>query len=351
MSKKTIRTLEKLYEDGHVVEAELSALKNVTDTFSFAISEDMYALIDQEDRNDPIKKQFIPSVQELTVSDAERADPIGDTVHQTVKGVIHRYPDRCLFLPVQVCPVYCRFCFRRENVGSKENTLTESEREAAFSYIESHPAIWEVIITGGDPLILKPTLLKTIVQRLNQIPHVEVIRFHTRVPIVEPHRITDELLQALTSDNAIFVAVHANHAKEFSGAAQQALSRLVMAGIPLLSQTTLLNGINDNIDALSELMRAFVRNRIKPYYLHHADLAKGTGHFRTSIATGQQLMRQLRGRFSGLCQPTYMLDIPGGYGKVPILPCYLHGESAVGCYQVEDYSGEIHTYRDDEGQV
>lgn len=344
MTIKTIRKLETLLTDGHIQTDELSQLEKVTDIFPFAISKELYDQIDEKNENDPIKRQFIPSVQELTISADERADPIGDAVYQVIKGIIHRYKDRCLFLPVQVCPVYCRFCFRREQVGNSDQTLTPIEQEAAFSYIESDQNIWEVIITGGDPLILKPASLQTIIERLNKITHVEVIRIHTRIPVVEPHRINQEMMNALSSKKPIYIAVHANHVKEFSTHAANALKTLSCAGISLISQTTLLKGINDNIDALSDLMRAFVRNRVKPYYLHHPDLAKGTSHFRVSIKEGQSLLRQLRGRFSGLCQPTYMLDIPGGYGKVPIGPQYINmNEESCECI-VEDYNGELHQY-------
>ena len=232
--------------------------------------------------------------------------------------------------------------FRSES----SETISPADIEAAFSYIENHPEIWEVIITGGDPLILKPATIRSIVQRLNAISHVEVIRIHTRIPIVEPARINDEMIAALTSKKPIYIAVHANHAKEFSPEGISALATLAQAGISLVSQTTLLKGVNDNINALGDLMRVFVKHRVKPYYLHHPDLAKGTSHFRVSIKEGQALMQQLRGRFSGLCQPTYMLDIPGGYGKVPIGPQYLHQCGEGGECQVEDYQRRVHRYHE-----
>ena len=343
---KTIKQLSTLLEKGHINATDLPALKEVVDNFSLAVTEQVADLIDPSDDNDPIKQQFIPSVEELNITPLESADPIGDAVHETVKGIIHRYPDRCLFLPVQVCSVYCRFCFRRENVSQHDQTLTNDEREAAFHYIESHPEIWEVIITGGDPLILKPAMLQAMLQRICAIPHVMVIRIHTRIPMVDSVRINDEMLQALSIDKALFIAIHANHAKEFTEEAKNALHKLIHAGIPLISQTTLLKGINDNIEALRDLMRAFVSNRIKPYYLHHADLAKGTAHFRTSIADGQALMRQLQGSYSGLCQPTYVLDIPGGFGKVPIGPQYITRENDCLC-TVTDYQGAVHTYAEE----
>jgi len=207
-----------------------------------------------------------------------------------------------------------------------------------LDYIRARPEIWEVILTGGDPLILSPRRLAEIVQALDAIPHVGVIRLHTRVPVVEPARITGELIAALKSDKAVYVVLHANHPRELTATAVAACRRIVDTGIPMLSQSVLLKGVNDDAATLEQLFRCFVRHRIKPYYLHHADLAPGTGHFRTTIAEGQALMRQLRGRVSGLCQPEYVLDIPGGHGKVPVGPSYLDGNT------VEDWRGAHHAY-------
>jgi len=342
MPTKTIKKLSTLLEQGLIQAADLPALQQVVDRFDLSITDTMHALIDNNNDQDPIKRQFVPSMQELIIQEQELDDPIGDSAHEAVKGIIHRYPDRCLFMPVQVCAVYCRFCFRREQVGGAQNTLTKDEQNTAFHYIESHPEIWEVILTGGDPLILKPSILQTILQRLNAISHVEVIRIHTRIPVVDPARITKDLQNAFSIDKALYVAIHANHANEFSPAAVAAIKKLVNVGIPLISQTTLLKGINDDIHSLTDLMRTFVKNKIKPYYLHHADLAKGTSHFRTTIQEGQALVRQLRGRVSGLCQPIYVLDIPGGFGKVPIGPHYIHADDHQCC--IEDYEGVMHAY-------
>ncbi len=324
-------------------EKEAPTIDKVVEQFSFRISTHMLNQIDKNNQNDPIAKQFIPSIQELNVTPEERADPIGDELYSPVNGIVHRYPDRCLLTPVHVCPVYCRFCFRKEKVGHSSATLTKEALEAAFDYIKQHKEIWEVIITGGDPFILKPVTIQTLIQRLDEIEHVETIRFHTRVPVVEPHRITETMISALKCNKPVYVVLHCNHPAEFTNEAKAACAALVDAGIPMLSQTILLKDINNNIETLSELMRCFIRNRIKPYYLHQGDLAKGTSHFRTSIAEGQALMKQLRGRFSGICQPTYVLDIPGGYGKTPIGPNYLSLEVEGRC-QVEDFQGNIHTY-------
>lgn len=344
MNKKTIRTLDALAQHDLINETDLPVLKKAVENFSVALSDQMHQLIDKTNPNDPIARQFVPSAEELDISSVERADPIGDEVYTTVKGVVHRYPDRCLFTPVHICPVYCRFCFRKEKIGDGAETMTPEEMEAAYAYINDHQDIWEVILTGGDPLILKPALLRKIIERLNTINHIEVIRIHTRVPVVESRRVTAEMIDALKCHQPVYVVLHANHPNEFTPEASKACAALVDAGIPMLSQTVLLKNINDHIEVLSALMRCFIKHRIKPYYLHHGDLVRGTKHFRTTIEQGQQLMKQLRGRFSGICQPTYVLDIPGGYGKVPIGPIYFNEKDD----SVEDYRGNIHQYSKEE---
>lgn len=339
MPKKTLQSSQ-LAEAGLIKPQDKEAISQAINAFSFKITPAMQALMTNAD--DVIGKQFIPSVNELNISPSEHQDPIGDQAFTKVKGIIHRYPDRCLFTPVHVCAVYCRFCFRKETIGTNADTLSAAELSQAIHYIETHTEIWEVILTGGDPLILKPQQLAKLIEKLTAIPHVAVIRIHTRIPIVDPHRINDAMVAALKNTKPVYVVVHANHAREIGAAAVMACARLVDAGIPLLSQTTLLKDINDNLPALSELMRTFVKNRIKPYYLHHADLVKGTAHFRTSVAKGRALIKGLRGQFSGLCQPTYVIDIPGGYGKVPIGPAYINEVKSY--YELTDYQGMVHRY-------
>jgi lysine 2,3-aminomutase len=244
---------------------------------------------------------------------------------------------------LHTCPVYCRFCFRREVVGKKDAMLTAAELENAFDYIRQRPEIWEVIVTGGDPFVLSPRRLAQIVRTLDRVDHVAVIRFHTRTPVADPGRVGPALVAALLAEKAVYVVIHANHPRELTEAAKAAVTRLVRSGIPVLSQTVLLRGVNDDAAVLEALFRALVAMRVKPYYLHHADLARGTAHFRTGIAAGQDLVRALRGRVSGLCQPTYVLDIPGGWGKVPIGPCAIHGADNGG-WLVEDSAGRRRAY-------
>lgn len=338
MENKKITTVHGLSEQQLIRPEEIEALESVAQAFSVSITPQILELIEQEGPSHPISKQFLPDTQELMITAAELADPIGDKAFSPVKGIVHRYPDRCLLKPVNVCPIYCRFCFRRDTLGSKSDAMSATDLAEAYAYIAAHPNIWEVILTGGDPLILKPHVLLKIIAELNDIPHVEVIRIHTRVPVVDSVRITDEMVKALGSKKALYVVLHANHPDELSDTAIEACNRLINAGIPMLSQTVLLKGINDNVDTLGKLMRTFVKNRIKPYYLHHGDLVRGTSHFRTTLQEGQGLMKALRGRYSGLCQPTYVLDIPGGYGKVPIGHAY--------CVEnkIEDYEGQYHQY-------
>jgi lysine 2,3-aminomutase len=324
---------------------QLAALQDVAARYAVAITPAVADMMDPNDPQDPIARQFLPDVRELDHLPQEHADPIGDDAHSPVEGVVHRYPDRVLLKLVNACAVYCRFCFRREMVGPGRGGLSPRALSAALDYIAKTPQIWEVILTGGDPLVLSPRRLKDVMAQLTAIEHVKVIRVHTRVPTVAPARITPALVKALRTDKATFVVLHANHARELTKAARAACARLVEAGIPMLSQSVLLRGVNDDAGTLGELMRALVECRIKPYYLHHADLAPGTAHFRTTIAEGQALMRELHGRVSGLCQPTYVLDIPGGYGKSPVGPTYLDAKSlnTDGC-EVEDFTGRRHRY-------
>ncbi len=297
------------------------ALAAVTAKYPMAITSAMSALIEPGVANDPIAHQFLPDARELETAPEERGDPIGDAAHSPVPGIVHRHADRVLFKPVLTCPVYCRFCFRREQVGQGgDGALSPAATDAALAYIASHPEIREVIFTGGDPFILSARRIAELSQRLAAIPHVAVLRWHTRVPVVDPARVSDDLVAALTAPNVTtWVALHANHSREFTPAARAAIARLIDAGVPLVSQTVLLKGVNADIDTLEDLMRTFLANRIKPYYLHHPDLAPGTSHFRLPIEDGQALMRGLRARITGLGMPDYVLDIPGGYAKVSLM--------------------------------
>ncbi len=320
----------------------------VTARYAEAITPTMARLVDGSDPRDPIGLQFVPDARELERRADELDDPIGDDAHSPVEGIVHRYPDRLLLTPLTVCPVYCRFCFRRETVGGPASSvLPQAKLDAALDYVRSRPDVWEVILSGGDPLILSTRRLSYILDTLRRIPHVKIVRIHTRVPLVDPARIDDELLAVLDRAKPVYVAVHANHAREFTDAGCAAVARLADRGLVLLSQTVLLRHVNDSVEALGELMRTFVENRIKPYYLHHLDKAPGTAHFRVPLAEGKALMSALRGRVSGLCQPTYIADIPGGHGKSPLNDDYLAGGGpGPGDWQITDYQGHKHRYRE-----
>lgn len=343
-SRRTLRTADDLVAAGLAPAEARKALAEVARRYAVAVTPAVADLIDRADPADPIARQYVPDPAELKPGPNDRADPIGDEAYSPVKGIVHRYPDRVLLKPIMVCPVYCRFCFRRESVGDRDLSLSAGELERALAYVEAAPAVREVIVTGGDPFMLSPPRLEALIARLARIPHLELVRFHTRVPVADPGRVTTALAAALRPpahvEMAVWVAVHVNHVRELAAPARLALARLADAGLPLLSQTVLLRGVNDSVDALEALFRALVRNRVRPYYLHHPDLALGTDHLRPGLEEGRTLMRALRGRLTGIAQPTYVLDIPGGAGKVPVGPEFWHAEES----EVEDWQGRRHPY-------
>jgi lysine 2,3-aminomutase len=336
---RTLRTGAALVRAGICDDA--GAADDVARVYAVALTPHLARLIDPDDPDDPIARQFIPDRRELDTAPDELADPIGDDAHAPVPGIVHRYPDRVLLLPTLICPVYCRFCFRREKVGQADGgVLSPEQLDGALRYIAAHPAIGEVILSGGDPLAMSDRRLGHILDRLARIDHVATIRIHSRVPVADPARITPALAALLSRGKPVWLVIHCNHARELAPPAAAALARLRRAGIPLLAQTVLLRGVNDNADTMADLMRALIRHRVKPYYLHHADLAPGTAHFRTSIAAGRALMRDLRGRVPGIALPSYVLDIPGGFGKAPLGPDDMNRETG----EVTDWRGRPHAY-------
>lgn len=348
MTGKTLRTVSDLASAGFISGEQAPALEAVAGKFAIAIPSAVADLIRMPPGNDPIARQYIPDLRELENIPSESSDPIGDRRHMPIEGIVHRYRDRVLLKVVHVCPVYCRFCFRREMVGpGKDANLSPEALAGALAYIRSHPEIREVILTGGDPFILATHRIADLTQSLAAIPQVQLIRWHTRVPVVEPQKIDEGFVAALKSTQATtFVALHANHPGEFTPDAERALAALADAGIPLLSQSVLLKSVNDDPETLQSLMLSFLRNRVRPYYLHHADLAPGTSHFRTTIAHGRQLLRQLRAKASGMAVPSYVLDIPGGYSKVD-LETDAAVEVAHGQWRLRDDTGTWHDYLED----
>lgn len=341
-----IRDAQSLVDAGLISHGTHDEVEKVAARYAVSVTPTVRSLIDSADPADPIARQFVPTGAELSETPNEDADPIGDNRFSPVPGIVHRYPDRVLLKLLHTCPVYCRYCFRRERVGTTEKPLSDEETAAAIDYVRDRPEIWEVILTGGDPFILSPRRLKDTVKALEAIDHLGVIRIHTRVPIVDPARINVALIDALQTDKAVYVVVHCNHARELSLPAVKAIRRIIDAGIPVLSQSVLLKGVNDDAPTLEALFRSLVRARVKPYYLHHPDRAPGTQHFRPSLKRGRTLVDSLRGNLSGLCQPTYVLDIPGGHGKVPV--GIEHAvETEAGRYRVRDPRGCVHDYQDE----
>ncbi len=324
--------------------ADLPALDRVAAEFRIRVTPAMQDAIATP--GDPVAAQFVPDVAELTTRPEELLDPIGDAAHSPVPGLTHRYPDRVIVHITKTCDVYCRFCFRRETVG-ETGPLAAPDLARALDYIAATPAIREVILTGGDPLTLSARRLGDVLARLGAMDHVALVRLHSRVPVVAPERITPALVDTLAAARpTVWLVVHTNHAQELVPEARAALARLAQAGVPLLSQSVLLRGVNDTVAALSDLFRALLAVRVKPYYLHHCDLARGTSHFRTTIAEGRALMAALRGHLSGTALPTYVLDIPGGFGKVPITADHFTPGAAPGRWHVTDWQGGVHDYTD-----
>ena len=344
---RTLTKPEDFVAAGLAATTDASALARVTARYSAAMTSHLADLIDPLDPADPVARQFVPDPRELETTPQERADPIGDDAHSPCEGLVHRYTDRVLLKIVSACPVYCRFCFRRETVGAaKGGMLPREALDAALAYIRERPEIWEVIFTGGDPLALSPRRLRDVVREIAAIDHVKTVRFHTRVPVAAPDLITDDLVAAIKADGlATWVALHANHPRELGPEARAALARLADAGVPLVSQTVLLRGVNDDPQTLAALMRAFVEARVKPYYLHHPDLAPGTGHFRVPIEEGRRIAAAMMRQVSGLARPAYVLDIPGGYGKIPLTQEAAAPDGAGGWLR-RDPSGRTHADRD-----
>lgn len=346
--KNNLNTAQDLLENGLIQNADFSGIYNVGQNFSIGLNAHLAGIIRNSPESSAVRDQYIPSEQELNFTPLELADPIGDDAHSPVKGIVHRYPDRVLFKVVNVCAVYCRYCFRREMLQNSEDTMRKEEYESALDYIRSHSEIWEVILTGGDPLVLSPRKMAYILEELSKIEHVQVVRIHTRVPIAAPDKLSDNYIQTMKQacSKPLYMVVHVNHADEVNESVESRLKAIHSAGFNMLSQSVLLKGINDNATALEGLFRKLITLNVKPYYLHHPDMAKGTSHFRLSLRDGLDIFKTLLGKISGLCQPSYMLDIPGGFGKVPINASYVQ-EINPGHYIVEDYQGNKHNYIDD----
>ena len=316
----TLRTADELLAHGLIAPAALDATRAVETRYAIAVTEAVRGRIDAAD--DPVGRQYIPDPAELLTAPHETADPTADAPFTPVPGVVHRYPDRALLKPLLACPVYCRFCFRREHVGPGGGLLGDAALEAALAWFAANPQVGEAILTGGDPLMLSPRRLAHILGRLEALPHIHTLRIHSRVPVADPARVTPALLAALTLDKPLYLCVHANHAQEFGPEAAAALRGLHGAGIVLLGQSVLLARVNDSVEALEGLFRTMLAHRIKPYYLHALDPAPGTARFAVPDDQARTLLRGLRRRITGLAWPTFVREAPAGAGKRPIGPSW-----------------------------
>jgi len=310
---------------------------------ALGITPHFFNLIDREDPDCPIRRQVVPRIEESITASDEMLDPCGEDSNMPVPGLVHRYPDRVLLLVTDRCASYCRYCTRSRVVsGAGEQELT-MDLEGAFAYLQRHPEVRDVLLSGGDPLLLSDSKLDAILTRLRQIPTIEFIRIGTRIPIFLPQRITTELLNVLKKHHPLWMSVHSNHPKELTQEVRMALGRLADAGIPLGNQSVLLKGVNDRADTLKSLFHKLLLCRVRPYYLYQCDLISGSAHLRTTIREGQEIMEQLRGHTTGYAVPTYVVDGPGGGGKIPIGPNYIVG-MADNRVILKNYKGDVYEY-------
>ena len=317
---RTLRTPDDLLAQDLVSPEALPDLHALSGRYAISVTPAVQARIATPD--DPVARQYVPSAAELTTHPHELDDPTADAPFTPIKGVVRRYPDRALLKPLLACPVYCRFCFRREHVGPDGGLLTEAELEAALSWFAENTDIREAILTGGDPLMLSPRRLGHMLDRLEALPHIELLRIHTRVPVADPARLNPAMLATLRRDKPLYLCVHANHTQEFGPESAAALRALSDQGVTLLGQSVLLAGVNDSVEALESLFRTMLRHRIKPYYLHALDPAPGTAHFAVPDDRALALLRDLRPRITGLAWPNFVRESPQGAGKKPLGPAW-----------------------------
>ncbi|HIJ78311.1 MAG: KamA family radical SAM protein [Desulfobulbaceae bacterium] len=344
--RNRITTVDQLEKIITLTDSERQALQRHDSTLPFAITPYYASLVAKDDCQDPIRRAVVPVINELMVSPGEAHDPLGEDSHTPVPGLVHRYPDRALFLTTDYCSNYCRYCTRSRMVGrSQDTTAIKARWEKAFVYIEQHREIRDVLLSGGDPLTLPDEMLEYLLNRLRGIDHIELIRIGTKVPAVLPQRITGRLTRMLKRYHPLWISIHAMHPAEQTKEMKKACERLADAGIPLGSQTVLLAGINDNVPTMKKLMQGLVRMRVKPYYLYQCDPITGSAHFRTTVAKGLEIYEGLRGHTTGYAVPTYVIDAPGGGGKIPLLPETCLGRDGNDVL-LRNYEGNIYRYPD-----
>jgi lysine 2,3-aminomutase len=338
-----ITVLEKLKEIINLTPEEIEGIKNSKGRLALAVTPYFASLMDPNNPNCPIRRQAIPRIEEIHLSKNEMVDPLGEDKHSPVPGLVHRYPDRVLLLVTDQCAVYCRYCTRRRLVGSSERSITQGNFEEVIKYLKSHRKVRDVLISGGDPLLLENERLEEMLSRLRVIPHIEILRIGTRVPVTLPQRITGGLVKMLKKYHPLMISIHFTHPKEITDQVKRACSELADGGIPLGSQTVLLKGINDKPYIMKKLVHELLKIRVRPYYIYQCDLVMGTEHFRTSVATGIQIMEKLRGHTTGYAVPTYVVDAPGGGGKIPLQPDYVISKGR-GKLVLRNYEGKIFEY-------
>jgi len=320
--RNSITGIEGLRKIMRLSEKEIMALNNLKGRLPLRITPYYASLIHNTKPSHPLRRIVVPVVEELLQSPEEKPDPLHEQSSSPVKGIVHRYPDRVLFTVTQVCSAYCRYCTRSHSVG-KLDKLGKNDFEKAFEYIRNHKEVRDVLISGGDPLTMSDEMLDYILRNIREIPHVEMIRIGTRVPVVLPQRITDKLIATLRKYHPLFISLHFSHPDEITKECADACNKLADGGFPLGSQTVLLKGINDNVETMKELFHKLLMIRVRPYYLYQCDLIPGSSHFRTSVRKGLEMIKGLRGFTSGYAIPQYVVDAPGGGGKIPLLPDYV----------------------------
>ncbi len=341
--KNRIETYEELSKYFTFSPEEAEGIKKALAKFRMAITPYYLSLIDPNDPYDPIRRQAIPAGEECNIAPADLNDPLHEDEDSPAPGLTHRYPDRVLFLITDMCSMYCRHCTRRRFAGQKDDESPSERIEKCLAYIEKTPQVRDVLLSGGDCLMVSDQKLEYIIQRLRKIPHVEIVRLGSRTPVVCPQRITPELCEMLKKYHPIWLNTHFNHPNEFTPEAEQALARLANAGIPLGNQTVLLRGVNDCVHVMKKLMHELVRNRVRPYYIYQCDLSMGLEHFRTPVSKGIEIIENLRGHTSGYAVPTFVVDAPGGGGKTPVMPQYVISQSPDKVI-LRNFEGVITTY-------
>lgn len=338
-----VTRLDQLKEILELTPDEIEGIKHSKGRLALAVTPYFLSLMDPVNPNCPIRRQAIPTKQELHLSKNDMFDPCGEDKDSPVPGLVHRYPDRVLLLVTDQCAVYCRYCTRRRLVGTSERSITQGNFEEVLKYLKTHKKVRDVLLSGGDPLLLENERLEEILSRLRAIPHIEILRIGTRVPVTLPQRITAGLLKMLKKYHPLMMSIHFSHPKEITDAVRKACNDLADSGIPLGSQTVLLKGINDKPQIMKKLMHELLKIRVRPYYIYQCDLAMGTEHFRTSIATGVQIIEKLRGHTTGYAVPTFVVDAPGGGGKIPVEPDYVISREK-GKMVLRNYEGKIYEY-------